>query len=138
MRICTWKTTTQSKREIALQFGVGEATVKRLTKGMDKDAVATSQAVVGAAIANGAHVEIDGHTIDHYLTSTIVALVGELPNVSAKSKEGVAGTLLRYLEFHEKLHPQSFGVVVDKLLEHPDFDPKKLVALLKQRCVKAG
>lgn len=133
-----WRTTAQTKREIALQFGVGEATVKRLTKGMNKESVATSQSVVGAAIANGAHVEIDGLSIDHYITSTIAALVNELPNVPAKSKEGVAGTLLRYLEFHEKLHPQSFEAVVDKLLGHPDFDTQKLVALLKQRYVNAG
>lgn len=133
-----WQTTTQTKREIALQFGVGEATVKRLTKGMDKTSVATSQAVVGAAIANGATVQIDGMSVTQYVGKTIAALAAELPNVPAKSKEGVAGTLLRYLEFHEKLHPQSFEAVVDKLLDHPDFDTEKLVALLKQRYVNAG
>ncbi|MBD2108765.1 hypothetical protein [Nodosilinea sp. FACHB-13] len=95
------------QREIALRFGVGEATVKRLIKGMGKGLAAIRHAVVGVAIANSAHVEIDGLSINHYITLTIAALVDELPNVPAKSKEGVAGTLLRYLEFHEKLHPQT-------------------------------
>ncbi|MGF1517919.1 MAG: hypothetical protein ACFCVB_08955 [Nodosilinea sp.] len=133
-----WRTTIQTKREIALQFGVGEATVKRLTKGMEKDSAATSQAVVGAAIANGAAVQIDGMSVTQYVGKIIAALAAELPNAPAKSKEGVAGTLLRYLEFHEKLHPKSFETLVDQLLGHPDFDPQKFVALLKQRYVKAG
>ncbi|MGB3312325.1 MAG: hypothetical protein WBG32_11260 [Nodosilinea sp.] len=133
-----WKTTNQSRREIALQFGVSESTVKRLTLGLKREPTAAGAAVVGAALANGAQVTIDGFSINEYVASTIAALAAELPTAPAKSKEGVAGTLLRYLEFHEKLYPQSFEAVVDKLLGHPDFDTQKLVALLKQRYVNAG
>lgn len=126
-----WKTTAQSKREIALQFGVSEATVKRLTQGMAKDGVAAQQSVVGAAIANGADVQIDGLSINQHLSTTISALAAELPNVPAKSKEGVAGALLRYLEFQYKL--ETFEELVDRLLGHPDFEPQRFVDLLKQR-----
>lgn len=128
-----WRTTTQTKREIAAQFRVSEATVKRLTNGIDKDAIAASQAVVGAALANGAAVTIDGMTVTQYVGETIAALAAELPNAPAKSKEGVAGTLLRYLEFHERLHPQQIEVLVDQLLAHPDFSIEKMGDLLRRR-----
>ena len=62
-----WKTTDQSRREIALQFRVSESTVKRLTQGIAKEAAAVPQAVVGAALANGASVTIDGVPIGRYV-----------------------------------------------------------------------
>jgi DNA-binding MurR/RpiR family transcriptional regulator len=126
-----WKTTAQSKRAIALQFGVSEATVKRLTHGLAKDGVVAQQAVVDAAIANGAEVRIDGLSLNQHVNDTIAALAAELPNVPAKSKEGVAGALLRYLEFQYKL--ETFEELVDRLLGHPDFDPQRFVDLLKHR-----
>jgi hypothetical protein len=128
-----WKTTDQSRREIALQFGVSESTVKRLTNGLTREAPAAGAAVVGAALANGASVTIDGVPIGRYVADTIVALAAELPNAPAKSKEGVAGALLRYLEFHERLHPQRLEVLVDQLLAHPDFSIEKVGELLRRR-----
>jgi hypothetical protein len=128
-----WKTTGQSRREIALQFGVSESTVKRLTNGLTREAPAAGAAVVGAALANGASVTIDGVPIGRYVADTIVALAAELPNAPAKSKEGVAGALLRYLEFHERLHPQRLEVLVDQLLAHPDFSIEKVGELLRRR-----
>ena len=128
-----WKTTDQSRREIALQFGVSESTVKRLTNGLTREAPAAGAAVVGAALANGASVTIDGVPIGRYVADTIVALAAELPNAPAKSKEGVAGALLKYLEFHERLHPQRLEVLVDQLLAHPDFSVEKVGELLRRR-----
>jgi hypothetical protein len=128
-----WKTTGQSRREIALQFGVSESTVKRLTNGLTREAPAAGAAVVGAALANGASVTIDGVPIGRYVVDTIVALAAELPNAPAKSKEGVAGALLKYLEFHERLHPQRLEVLVDQLLAHPDFSIEKVGELLRRR-----
>jgi hypothetical protein len=128
-----WKTTDQSRREIALQFGVSESTVKRLTNGLTREAPAAGAAVVGAALANGASVTIDGVPIGRYVADTIVALAAELPNAPAKSKEGVAGALLKYLEFHERLHPQRLEVLVDQLLAHPDFSIEKVGELLRRR-----
>jgi hypothetical protein len=128
-----WKTTGQSRREIALQFGVSESTVKRLTNGLTREAPAAGAAVVGAALANGASVTIDGVPIGRYVADTIVALAAELPNAPAKSKEGVAGALLKYLEFHERLHPQRLEVLVDQLLAHPDFSIEKVGELLRRR-----
>jgi hypothetical protein len=128
-----WKTTGQSRREIALQFGVSESTVKRLTNGLTREAPAAGAAVVGAALANGASVTIDGVPIGRYVADTIVALAAELSNAPAKSKEGMAGALLRYLEFHERLHPQRLEVLVDQLLAHPDFSIEKVGELLRRR-----
>jgi hypothetical protein len=128
-----WKTTDQSRREIALQFGVSESTVKRLTNGLTREAPAAGAAVVGAALANGASVTIDGVPIGRYVVDTIVALAAELPNAPAKSKEGVAGALLKYLEFHERLHPQRLEVLVDQLLAHPDFSIERVGELLRRR-----
>jgi F0F1-type ATP synthase membrane subunit c/vacuolar-type H+-ATPase subunit K len=128
-----WKTTDQSRREIALQFGVSESTVKRLTNGLTREAPAAGAAVVGAALANGAAVLIDGVPIGRYVADTIVALAAELSNAPAKSKEGVAGALLKYLEFHERLHPQRLEVLVDQLLAHPDFSIERVGELLRRR-----
>jgi hypothetical protein len=128
-----WKTTNQSRREIALQFGCSESTVKRLTNGLTREPPAAGAAVVGAALANGATVSIDGVTVTQYVGETIAALAAELPQVPGKSKEGIASSLLRYLEFHERLHPQSLEALVDQLLEHPDFEPIAFVDLLKKR-----
>ncbi|MEY3300222.1 MAG: hypothetical protein RLZZ597_3482 [Cyanobacteriota bacterium] len=129
-----WRSTTQTKREIAAQFRVSEATVKRLTHGIDKDAVAASQsAVVSAALSYGSAVTIDGLSLNEYVGQTIVALAAELPNAPAKSKEGVAGALLRYLEFHERLHPQRIEGIVDQLLAHPDFNIEKAGELIRRR-----
>jgi hypothetical protein len=128
-----WKTTDQSRREIALQFGVSESTVKRLTNGLTREAPAAGAAVVGAALANGASVTIDGVPIGRYVADTIVALAAELSNAPAKSKEGVAGALLKYLEFHERLHPQRLEVLVDQLLAHPDFSIERVGELLRRR-----
>ena len=128
-----WKTTNQSRREIALQFGCSESTVKRLTSGLTREPTAAGAAVVGAALANGASVTIDGVPLTQYVNETIVALAAELPNVPAKSKEGMAGALLRYLEFHEKLHPQRLEVLVDQLLAHPAFSVEKVGELLRRR-----
>lgn len=128
-----WKTTDQSRREIALQFGVSESTVKRLTNGMTREAPAAGAAVVGAALANGASVTIDGVPIGRYVADTIVALAAELSNAPAKSKEGMAGALLKYLEFHERLHPQRLEVLVDQLLAHPDFSIEKVGEVLRRR-----
>ena len=128
-----WKTTNQSRREIALQFGVSESTVKRLTNGLTREPTAAGAAVVGAALANGATVTIDGVPLTQYVNETIAALAAELPTAPAKSKEGVAGALLRYLEFHERLHPQRFEVLVDQLLAHPDFSLEKAGELIRRR-----
>lgn len=128
-----WRTTTQTKREIALHFGVSEATVKRLTQGIAKEAAAVPQAVVGAALANGAAVLIDGVPIGRYVADTIVALAAELPTAPAKSKEGVAGALLKYLEFHAKLNPQRLEDVIDQLLAHPDFSIEAVRELITRR-----
>jgi hypothetical protein len=128
-----WKTTSQSRREIALQFGVSESTVKRLTNGLTREPPAAGAAVVGAALANGAAVTIDGVPLTQYVNETIAALAAELPNAPAKSKEGVAGALLKYLEFHEKLHPQRLEVLVDQLLAHPDFSLEKAGELIRRR-----
>jgi hypothetical protein len=127
-----WKTTDQSRREIALQFGVSESTVKRLTQGIARDSAAGA-AVVGAALANGASVSIDGVPIGRYVADTIAALAAELPTAPAKSKEGVAGVLLRYLEFHAKLNPQRLEDVVDQLLAHPDFSLEAVRELITRR-----
>ncbi len=128
-----WKTTDQSRREIALQFRVSESTVKRLTQGIAKEAAAVPQAVVGAALANGASVTIDGVPIGRYVADTIVALAAELPSAPAKSKEGVAGALLKYLEFHARLNPQRLEDVVDQLLAHPDFSLEAVRELITRR-----
>ncbi len=127
-----WRTTDQSRREIALQFGVSESTVKRLTMGISREPAAGA-AVVGAAVANGATVTIDGVPIGRYVADTIVALAAELPNAPAKSKEGVAGALLKYLEFHNKLNPQRLEDVVDQLLAHPDFSLESARELITRR-----
>jgi hypothetical protein len=128
-----WRTTSQSRREIALQFGVSESTVKRLTNGLTREPTAAGAAVVGAALAHGASVTIDGVPLTQYVNATIAALVAELPQVPGKSKEGIAGALLRYLEFHERLHPQRIEVLVDQLLAHPDFTIEKVGELLRRR-----
>jgi hypothetical protein len=128
-----WKTTNQSRREIALQFGCSESTVKRLTNGLTREPPAAGAAVVGAALANGATVTIDGVPLTQYVNETIAALAAELPNAPAKSKEGVAGALLRYLEFHERLHPQRIEGIVDQLLAHPDFNIEKAGELIRRR-----
>ena len=127
-----WKTTDQSRREIALQFGVSESTVKRLTQGIPRDSAAGA-AVVGAAIAHGAAVTIDGVPIGRYVADTIAALAAELPTAPAKSKEGVAGALLKYLEFYAKLNPQRLEDVVDQLLAHPDFSLEAVRELITRR-----
>lgn len=86
-----WKTTDQSRREIALPCGVSESTVKRLTQGLKREPAAACATVVSAALANGAVVTIDGMTVTQYVGEPLWPWRRNCPTSPPKAKKAWRG-----------------------------------------------
>lgn len=133
--IRAYETTNKSKQAIADEFGVGLATVKRLTKGRSRlsEIAETKMEAVKTAIAQGARVTVDDLDVTEHLKTAIKDISTKLTGVEAKSKEGMAGALARLVTAYRSEVPKSLEAIVDLLLAHPDFEPVAFVKLLKER-----
>lgn len=120
-----------SHAKLAARFGVSESTVKRLCRGITPATPAAE--LVTDAIAHGQPITIGGIDIGQYVTEAIADLTAEMKTTDAKSKEGVAGVMLRYLQFYAELNPPTMEEMIDQLLARPDFDPETFVRILKSR-----
>jgi hypothetical protein len=120
--------------ELALRFKVSEASVKRICKGIkptaSQEAVAT---VVTDAIAANQPIRVGGLDVSEYIEGMATDLRAEMPSARVNSKEGVAGTILKLLQFYVQLCPPTIEGIVDQLLAHPDFNIEKVGALIRER-----
>lgn len=122
--------------QLAARFGVSEGTVKRICKDVDRNSAVE---VVADAIANGSTVKIGDLDLTEYLETGIKDLTTDMKTAPARSREGMAGAALKYMQLYAQLNPPTLEDMVDRLLDRPDFDPEKFVAILKARyAAKAG
>lgn len=128
-----------SIREIAARFKVSPATVKRICQGIKPGCGAeVAAAIVTDAIAHGQPLRIGTLDLTEYLEAMAVDLRADMATVQAKTKEGIAGQLLRLLQFYAELYPPTFDRLVAQLVEHPDFDPQKVKRALERYAQKAS
>lgn len=139
--IRAYETTTKSQQAIADEFGVSLATVKRLVQGRTRAAGQNAEArmeVAKVAIAQGAEVTVDGVNIVKYLADMAADLKGDMGKVEPKSKEGIANSLLKVLQFSAEITPPTLEQAIETLLDRPDFDPQVLRDTLRRHAQKAG
>lgn len=128
-----------SIREIAARFKVSVSTVKRVCAGIQPGCGAeVAAAIVTDAIAHHQPLRIGTLDLTEYLEAMAGDLRADMARVEPKSKEGVAGQLLRLLQFYADLHPPTFEGLVAQLVEHPDFDPQKVKRALERYAKKAS
>lgn len=116
--------------QLADRFGVSEATIKRICRGIEPTPV--SEIVTDAAMS-GMAIAIGGVDISQYLRDTIESLSQDMTQAEPKSREGMAIAKLRYLQAYAALHPPTLENLIDQLLARPDFDPEKFVRILTER-----
>jgi hypothetical protein len=120
--------------ELALRFNVSEASIKRICKGVkpgaSQEAVA---AVVTDAIVANQPIRVGGLDVSEYIESMATDLRAEMPTARVNSKEGLAGAVLKLLQFYVELCPPTIEGIVDQLLAHPDFSMEKIGPLIRDR-----
>lgn len=138
-----------SKTALADRFKVSLSTVKRITKGLEPVQEA-AQHIVDTAVAR--HIElvrdrssptvIIGSNVldtDEIMVTAIKDLSADMSNTPAKTKEGVAGSLIRFIETYRKFHPVTMDEAIELVLSIPDFDPRVFAQKLRDRIErKAG
>lgn len=68
-----------------------------------------------------------------FLESIIADLRADMVLAEPKSREGVAGALLRAAEFKAKIDPPTLEGIIDQLLSHPDFRLDTVAILIRDR-----
>jgi hypothetical protein len=122
-----------SLAQIAQRFKVSESTVKRICKDVspgDKDAL---ESVIETVAQNRETIAVGGLDLSEYLESMAADLRADLARVEPKSKEGVAGAVLKLLQFYAQLYPPTLEGIVDQLLSHPDFRLDTVANLIRDR-----
>jgi len=128
-----------SIQEIAARFKVSTATVKRICQGIKPGCGAeVAAAIVTDAIAHRQPVRIGTLDLTEYLEAMATDLRADMARVEPKSKEGVAGQLLRLLQFYADLYPPTIEGIIAQLVEHPDFDPQQVKKALERYAQKAS
>jgi DNA-binding XRE family transcriptional regulator len=126
--------------DIAQICGVSTGTVKRVVKenNLSRTPTRNVNQVVTTAIAAGAKVTIDGLDVNDYMTRTIKTLAGAVNEAEAKSLEGVATALARYLQLYREMNPTTLEEATIALLNRPDFDAQTFHRILQRHAEKAG
>jgi hypothetical protein len=127
-----------SQKELALKYGVSLASAERICSGVVKGSAAPAMEIVHNAIERGQRVTIEGLDLTRYLVDGIKDLMGDMASTEAKSKEGIAGVALKWMQYLAEINPPTMADFVDQLITRPDFDPAEFVRLLKERYDKAG
>lgn len=128
-----------SYRHLADRFNVSESTVKRICRGVTTPAQNPAIPIVADAIASGSTVKVGDLDLTEYLKNGIKDLTDDMKSVEPRSREGIAGAALKYMQFYAQLNPPTIEDMVDQLLARPDFDPEAFVKILKSRyAAKAG
>jgi hypothetical protein len=128
-----WRAGIGTQPELATKYGISLASVKRILQGVEKGSAAPAMEVVRTAITSGQRVTIGDIDLTAYLADGIKDLAGDMAITEAKSKEGIASAMLRWIQYYAELNPPTMADFVDKLIARPDFDPAEFVRLLKER-----
>jgi hypothetical protein len=128
--------------ELATRFSVSESTIKRICNGLSKASrkpvVQAAQSVVVDAIAAGASVTVGGIDINQYLSDGIAEMVADMKGARVATKEGMAGAVLRWMQYYTDLNPPTLEQAIENLLDRPDFDPQVFRDVLNRHAQKAG
>lgn len=127
--------------ELAARFSVSESTMKRICKGLSRSGrgpVQAAKTVVADAIAAGAPVTIGGIDINQYLVDGIINMATDMKGARVATKEGMAGAVLRWMQYYADLNPPTLEQAIEKLLDRDDFDPQVFRDVLNRHAQKAG
>lgn len=119
--------------ELAKRFGVSPATVKRICQGITPGELEPLEDAIEDAVRHKVPVSIGALDLSEYLESMAADLRADLARVEPKSKEGVAGAVLKLLQFYAQLYPPTLEGIVDQLLSHPDFRLDTVATLIRDR-----
>lgn len=123
--------------QLAERFKVSVSTVRRVLAEPDVEQQAKED-VVATAIAAGATVQVDGLDITDFLTTTINELSIGMKAAKPATREGMAGVLLRWVQYMDELNPPTLEKAIERLLDRPDFDSQVFRDVLSRHAQKTG
>ena len=128
-----WRAGIGTQPDLAAKYGISLASVKRIVQGVEKGSASPAVEVVRTAMASGQRISVGDLDLTAYLADGIKDLAGDMASTEAKSKEGIASAMLRWMQYYAELNPPTLSDFVDQLIARPDFDPAEFVRLLKER-----
>jgi hypothetical protein len=133
-----YKSGKHTQKDLARIYNVSLASVEKILRGVERGSAAPAMEIIHGAISSGQRVTIEGLDLTRYLVDGIKDLMGDMATAEPKSKEGVAGVALKWMQYLAEINPPTMADFVEQLVSRKDFNPEEFARLLKAKYEKAS